>query len=126
MKKTTLIKKSLASLSLVATALTGLPSASASGVDHSTIVDLTIDGAQYARVALKTAPTGARPACHNAYFTNHYAFDISTAKGKALFSALQAAQLSGKAVTIYGTTTCTDLGGGNVIETLATLALWTA
>ena len=124
--KNGILKSSLATLTLVATTLTGAPAARASAVESSTVVDLTIEGTQSARVALSTpVESKGRPTCHVAAYFSHYAFDISTAKGKALFSALQAAQLSGKKVSIVGQFACTDLGNGVVIETLGTLTLWT-
>ena len=124
--KNTILRSGIVSLSLLAVGLLGSRPADASGTDRALLVDLTIEGTQHARVALSVAPNFAvtRPSCHNAGFATHYAFDTSTAKGKTLFSALQAAQLAGKFVTITGANSCTNIGSVT-LETVASLTVWT-
>jgi hypothetical protein len=92
----------------------------------NTIADLTIEqGTQYARIALQGPAIGGRPGCHHAAYTVHYAFDISTAKGRALLATAQAALLSGKQVTATGAgVSCTAVNLVVAIETLALLTLW--
>jgi hypothetical protein len=89
----------------------------------NTISDITIEGTQFARLALNGGAIGGRPACHNAAFTVHYQWDITTAKGKAMLTTAQAAQLAGKRVSATGGATCT--AGAFTIETLQTLTIWT-
>ena len=92
----------------VATSHTANATVSSTGL----IQDITLEeGTNFARVALTTAVTG-RPACHNATFTTHYGFDVSTAKGKAALSMLTAAQLAGKRVVIFGTAACINVSQG--------------
>lgn len=106
-----------------------------SAMSNVKIVDITIEGTTTARVAagVVASRTGTRPTCSDASFTAgytvHYAFDISSAKGKALLATLQGALLSGKSVSIngssFGTGTCTTLTGGSgwTLETLDSLTL---
>ncbi len=107
-----------------------------SAMNNVKIVDITIEGTTTVRVAAGTTAsrTGTRPACsdasYNAGYTIHYAFDISSPKGKALLAMLQSALLSGKSVTLNGPTasstgTCTALTGGTgwALETLDSMTL---
>lgn len=90
----------------------------------NTLSDITLEGTQFARIALAGSAIGGRPACHNAAYIVHYGFDLSTAKGKALLATAQAAQLSGKRVTATGDGTCTNIGAVT-IETLQSLTIFT-
>jgi hypothetical protein len=65
-----------------------------------------------------------RPSCHNPAFGNNWAFDISTAKGKALLATAQAALLSGKSVSVTGSNSCTAVSGSIQIETLTVLRVF--
>ena len=100
------------------------PSANATST-LNVVTDVTIDGNNFARLALAGSDITGRPSCHTAgSFRKHYAWDISTHKGKAMLSAAQAALLSGKPVSASGSgNNCTSVSGGS-IETLATLTLW--
>jgi hypothetical protein len=66
-----------------------------------------------------TGSTGTKPTCHTAA-ADSYGFDISTNKGKAMFSLLQGAMLAGKTVGFGGASTCTIVGSEpySVMETL--------
>lgn len=99
---------------------------------QGTVTDLIVHRNAAARVGITGATTGTRPACHNSGYPAHYAFSIADDRGKALFAALQAAQLAGKQVILNGTGSndCTTLTYGNPqgsinIETLDTLILFT-
>lgn len=84
---------------------------------------IRVVGTQYAQIEFSGSWAG-RPACHAAFMPGHFAFDISTAKGRALLATAQAALLAGKEVTAIGGTTCTSSGGGyGNIETLTELTL---
>jgi hypothetical protein len=108
---------------LAAVAILGAsPSASATS-GTNTLSDITLQGTQFARIALSGAAIGGRPGCHNAAYTVHYGFDISTAQGKALLATAQAALLSGKTISATGGASCTNLGSVT-IETLTALTLW--
>jgi hypothetical protein len=128
------LKKSLlASFAAVAIFAVSTSASAAGGpstVNGGTIGDITIDGTSFARVYINNVGTiPSRPSCNNSGFFAHYAWDLSTAKGKALLSLLQAAQLSGKKVFLTGSTACTSInaqgGGLFVIETLTTAAIAT-
>lgn len=109
--------------SLVACALVTLFVGGASAASSTDLIsDITMQGTQFARIAV-TSASGARPACHNAGYTIHYGFDISTNKGRALLSTATAALLAGKRVSATGAGSCTNLGTVT-IETLDSLTLW--
>lgn len=110
--------------SLLAASAIGLlaPSANATG-GTNTLMDITIEGTQFARISLNGSAIGGRPSCHNSTYTVHYGFDISTAKGKAMLASAQAALLAGKTVSAIGGTSCTNLGSVT-LETLTSLTLW--
>lgn len=114
---TNFLKTRLARIACATALLTQVSAAHATGVGDALITDITVEGTQYARVCVNRAVGGTRPACHNPTYSTHYAFDISTAKGKALLSILQAAQLAGKKINITGWNVCTNLGNEQ-IETI--------
>ena len=89
------------------------------------VQDVTIEtGEHFARIAVGAKSiTENRPACHDAAYGQHYGFDISTAKGKALLATATAALLAGKTVQLAGTGTCIPVRDGMVLEELATLSL---
>ena len=117
------ISKTLRAVVAAGAIATLAPAASASEALGRTVLEVTMEGTQFARVSVSGAAIGGRPACHAAAFTVHYAFDISTSKGKAMLTALQSAVLSGKKVNVTGGSTCTSTGL-NTIETLQILTLW--
>jgi hypothetical protein len=80
------------------------------GAVEGVIQDVTIGGPNFARVAVGTVAVGGRPACHNAAYTTHWGFDISTAKGKATLSVATAALLASRRVYVIGTNGCVDVG----------------
>jgi hypothetical protein len=94
-----------------------------------TITELTIGTNTTARVAVTGTTSGPRPTCHNTdpAHATFYAFSVADSKGKALFAALQAAQLAGKRVTVHGdSATCTDVVSTTLkLETLTLLQVWT-
>jgi hypothetical protein len=111
-------------VSLLAAAAIGLlsPAANATGAQDR-LRSVTIESAtQVASIEFPGSWAG-RPACHAVFFPGHFAFDISTAKGKALLATAQAALLAGKEVVATGATTCTSVGGGVSFETLTKLTL---
>ena len=106
---------------LVAAAICGFAPTASATVGNGTLLEVVIEsGTSFARVRLSGAAIGGRPACHNAAYTTHYGFDISTPKGKALLSTATAAMLAGKTVSLGGVGTCTNLGNVS-LETLASL-----
>jgi len=112
--------RTIASCLLAAAAFGIVPSANATS-GTNTLQDVTIEsGTSFARIALNGTAITGRPTCHNASYTVHYGFDISTEKGKALLSLATAAMLSGKRVAANGTGACTNLGSVT-IETLGSL-----
>lgn len=118
----TLSTKNLFALITAATVSLFANAASATGTTN-VISDITVEGSYYARVAMAGSPIGGRPACHNAAYTVHYQWDITTSKGKAMLSLAQAAQLAGKRVTVTGSGTCVT--GNASIEMLNSITLWT-
>lgn len=92
--------------------------AHAAYTSDTTVTDVTVEtGTNFARVALLSSPTsGVRPGCHNATYTKHYSFDVSTSKGKALLSLAMAALLSGRQLAVLGTGTCLNVGPAFVEE----------
>jgi hypothetical protein len=99
-------------------------SALAVGAGTGTVVDIVIEsGTNHARINV-AGVGGTRPGCHNIAYTNHFAFDISTAKGKALLAGATSAMLAGKTVGATGAGSCTTVTtGGLQIETLSSLVL---
>jgi hypothetical protein len=92
--------------------------ASATSTGYGNVDTLQFVGTQYVIVRLTGSPVSSgRPSCHDGEgFPTGYAFDYSTTKGKTLLTALQAALLAAKPVTITGATTCTNTGSF-VLET---------
>lgn len=102
------------------------PEANATSTASNTVFSVTIEGGtQYAQIMLDGGPynTG-RPGCHNPALGSNWAFDISTAKGKALLATAQAALLSGKTVSVTGSNSCTTVSGTINIETLTNLRIF--
>lgn len=107
--------KLIRSIALAATLLTaGI--ASAAGGATGVITGVAILGTQYAMVTV-TNPVGTAPACHNGA-NGQYAFDISTAKGKAYLSAIEGAQIAGRTVGVGGGNSCLTVQSGTVVQTL--------
>jgi hypothetical protein len=116
--------KNLAAFLAIAATSSFTPAVNATS-GTNTIADITIQGTQFARVALNGGAIGGRPSCHNSAYTVHYGLDLSTAKGKALMASLQAAQLAGKRVGASGDGTCINLGSVT-IELLQSLTVFTS
>jgi len=117
--------KSVASLLTAAAVVAMNTSASASSANN-TLFDIGIEaGAQVARIGLNGGAQSNRPACHNVAYNSYWAFDISTAKGKALLATAQAALLAGKKVGVTGGTGCTNIAASGTInvETVTVLIL---
>ncbi len=111
---------------VIATVATGVllllsspPAAKASGATGQ-IVSIIIVGTNFALVTI-TNPTGTSTCTSPA---GQYAFDISTAKGKALLSVLEGAQLAGKTVGAGGEA-CLTIVAGTTAETLGILTVFT-
>ena len=107
--------------------LAGASSAHAGSWARDTVQDVTIEtGEHFARIAvgLKDITIG-RPDCHDpSGYRQHYGFDISTPKGKALLATATAALLAGKTVQLAGTGTCIAVTETLMLEELATLTLF--
>lgn len=115
--------KTTTTRAFLVTAAIGLLSAAANATSRQDVLkSIMITGTQYAMIEFSGSWAG-RPACHALFMPGHFAFDISTAKGRALLATAQAALLAGKEVVANGGTTCTSVGGGNNIETLTELTL---
>ncbi len=118
--------KAIASL-LVATAVVTMNTGASASSGGGNVTDVGIEaGAQVARVGLTNLVGTGRPACHNVAWNGYYAFDISTAKGKAMLATAQAALLSGKRIGITGGSSCTNIAASGTInvETATVLILW--
>jgi hypothetical protein len=95
-------------------------------VTNVTVTELSLDtnsstGATLAWVHFSANVGGSRPACITSGWGNELAFDPTTPKGKALFSLLQSAFLSGKPVDAAGIPSspmCTAMAAGANAETL--------
>jgi hypothetical protein len=100
--------------------------ASAAGT-FNTVMEVGIEaGAQVARLGMNGGPFGTgRPGCHNVAYNSYWAFDISTAKGKAMLATAQAALLSGKRLNVFGGTGCTNIAASGTInvETVTSMIL---
>jgi hypothetical protein len=81
-----------------------------------------VTGTSFVMITMDTTPSGSRPSCHNSLFTTHYAFDVSTSKGRALLSTAHAALLGGKSLTVSGGSTCTNTGTVT-LETIQALTI---
>lgn len=117
--------KTLASLLAAAVVVVTNTGASASS-SANTLIDVGVEaGVSVARIGLSAVVGTGRPACHNAFYNAYYAFDISTAKGKAMLATAQAALLAGKRVSVNGGTTCTNIAASGTInvETATSLIL---
>jgi len=99
--------------------LSSPPAAKASGATGQ-IVSIAILGTNFAMVTV-TNPTGTSICTSPAGI---FAFDISTAKGKALLSVLEGAQLAGKTVGIGGEA-CLTVQAGLTAETLGIVTVFT-
>jgi hypothetical protein len=108
---------------LVAAFATLSPAANATSTVN-TLSDITIDGTNFARLAVNGPAIGGRPSCHVSTYSRHYAWDISTTKGKAMLATAQAALLAGKSVGVTGGSSCTTLVTGVTIETLTVLTIF--
>lgn len=108
-----------------AAAVIGHGVAKASAAISTRLTAVRITGANYAIIFTEAAPTGTRPSCHSSSsaFTNAYAFDLSTAKGKALLASAQAAVLSGRTASVVGTNSSCTNTGSDQIETVEALGL---
>jgi len=102
-----------ASLSILAPRLSHASSVPGNG----TVVSISVANSNFATVSITNATGSAPGACPT---LGAYGIDISTAQGKAMLSALDGAQLSGKRLGVGGSTTCT--GGA---ETLGLLTVFT-
>ena len=115
---------SLLSAAAVVASNTGASAAST----NNTVSDIGIEaGAQVARIGMNGGPFGTnRPMCHNVAWNSYWAFDISTAKGKAMLATAQAALLSGKRLSVSGAGTCTNIAATGTInvETVQSMVLW--
>ena len=95
-------------------------------VNNVTVTELSLDtntttGATLAWAHFSANIGGSRPPCLSTGWANELAFDPTTAKGKALFSLLQSAFLSGKPVDVAGIPSspmCTAMANGANAETL--------
>lgn len=102
-----------------AAALVLVSSAASASSANNTIYSLSIRGTQYAVIGVIGGPyTTSRPACHDTsgFYYAHWAFDVSTAKGKAQLAVAQAALLSGKTVIVNGGTTCVNVASSGTLN----------
>lgn len=105
-------KKVLGSLILSTLLTAGIASAQgANGV----VTSIQVLGTQYATFVI-TNPAGSAPACHNGV-AGQFSMDISTAKGKAMLSALEGAEIAGRTVGVGGLTTCLTVATGSTVQT---------
>jgi hypothetical protein len=102
------------------------PAANATSVASNTVTSITIEGGtQYAHIWMDGGPyASGRPSCHNVAYGSSWAFDISTAKGKALLATAQAALLSGKTLAVTGSNSCTAINSSINIETVTVLRIF--
>jgi hypothetical protein len=110
------MRKRVLSSIIAAFMLLGAGAASAQGGATGVITGVMLLGTQYAAVTV-TNPVGTAPTCHNGA-AGQYAFDISTALGKAMLSAIEGAQIAGRTVGVGGGTGCLTVQSGTSIQTL--------
>jgi hypothetical protein len=79
---------------------------------------LEVTGANFVVVNV-TGNMGARPTCHNSGYPASFAFDITSAKGRALLEVLLGAYAIHRRVTVHGAGSCTQVGTNEIIETLS-------
>jgi hypothetical protein len=92
---------------------------------QATIIELMItEGDQYARMAVGTTEITDRPTCHAAGYINHYGFDLSTAKGKAILTTATAAMLAGRRIGVVGSGTCVPVSPNLTLESVGALILY--
>jgi hypothetical protein len=102
------------------------PEVGATSTATNTVFSITVEGGtQYAQILIDGGPyNSGRPSCHNPALASNWAFDISTAKGKAMLATAQAALLAGKSVSVTGSNSCTTVSGSIQIETLTALRIF--
>jgi hypothetical protein len=94
-------------------------------ISNVTVTELSLDtsstGATVAWVHFSGTIGGSpRPTgCIGAGWSNDFAFDPTTNKGKMLFTLLQSAFLSGKPVDAAGNNTCVTMATGTGVEMLS-------
>ncbi|HKY37317.1 MAG TPA: hypothetical protein VJN18_15345 [Polyangiaceae bacterium] len=124
MSKTAAIKRASLLAALATTAISGAPAASSSGNEKLTELTIHYAGTNVALVRTTNVVAQVnRPGCHQTWFDRHYMFDVSTSKGKAMFSQLTAAYLAGYSVVLQGGANCTT-AGGDVVETLTGVRMY--
>lgn len=97
-------------LSIAAVASINPTTARAASSVSSEVSSLQILGTSFVIVNVFPIVSSGRPSCHNGFYVSSYAFDLSTNKGRAIFSTLQAAVLAKKSVHLIGGSTCTNTG----------------
>lgn len=114
-------RKVLASFTFIALASAAQTSAAAVSGNRYLIEDITIQGTDAARIYLQEGSmSGTAPTCAGTRVT-HFAFSLTTAKGRAMLDLAQAAMLSGKRVSVTGLDHCNAMSG---FQTLDVLTLW--
>lgn len=109
-------------LSVAAVASVNPAVASASSVS-SKVGSLQILGTSFVILNVEPIVSSGRPGCHNGLYVSSYALDVSTNKGRALLSTLQAALLANKTVHVTGGTSCTNTGS-ITLETVQELIIY--
>lgn len=98
------------------------PTVASATTVSSKVSSLQILGTSF--VVLNVQPiVSGRPSCHNGFYVSSYALDVSTNKGRALLSTLQAALLANKTVHVTGGSTCTNTGS-ITLETVQELIIY--
>jgi hypothetical protein len=112
--------KNIVTFAVIARLFLSAPTAANASGATGQIVSIIILGTNFAMVTI-TNPTGTSTCTSPA---GQYAFDISTAKGKALLSVIEGAQLAGKTVGAGGEA-CLTVLTGTTAEGLGILTVFT-
>jgi len=95
--------------------------AHAAGTGSGRISATVVEGTQYARIYVYGSHS-SKPACAT---SGMFALDISTNKGKAMFSAILAAALAGRVVEVIGNDNANRCDLIGTAETMTKLTFWT-
>jgi hypothetical protein len=115
------IRTALGVSAFVVSATVAQIAAAANSGSNLLIGDITIEGGDTARIYVGEGTiVGSPPSCAGTR-TNHFAINLATAKGKAMYDLAVAALLSGKRVNVAGANNCSVIGN---LQTLDVFTLW--
>jgi hypothetical protein len=95
------------------------PAQATAGYVQGKIDLVEITGSNYAVLEIPGTVT-PRVSCQTAGYNNQFMFDVSTSKGKAMFSIALAAYVASRPVQVVGSGSCTNVGFGS-LESVSSL-----